>query len=50
MYQFVLANLLLLPFVFLKPNAALAMVLKSEDGVGSDPVQKNLMMRHVIET
>ncbi|KAI3455496.1 hypothetical protein Pfo_012159 [Paulownia fortunei] len=30
----------------LEPNAALAMVLKSGDGVGSEPVQKNVM-RHV---
>ncbi|KAK6128015.1 hypothetical protein DH2020_038247 [Rehmannia glutinosa] len=32
----------------LEPNAALAMVLKPGDGVGSEPVQKNVM-RHVIE-
>lgn len=33
-------------FVFMKPNAAFAMVLKSGEGVGSEPVQKNVM-RHV---
>ncbi|XP_020547467.1 nuclear poly(A) polymerase 4-like isoform X5 [Sesamum indicum] len=32
----------------LEPHAALAMMLKSGDGVGSEPVQENVM-RHVIE-
>lgn len=33
-------------FVFMKPNEALAMVLKSGEGVGSEPVEKNVV-RHV---
>lgn len=36
-------------FVFMKPNGgALAMVLKSGEGVGSEPVEKNVM-RHVYQ-
>lgn len=34
-------------FVLVKPNAAIAMVLKSGDGVGSEPVEN--VMRHVYQ-
>lgn len=35
-------------FCFVKPNGALAMVLKSGEGVGSEAVEKNVM-RHVYQ-